>query len=423
MREPITRIELWHVSIPLPATFYPSWIPRFPQTQNNFTLVRLTTKGGLTGWSAGVAMEEERAGLGSLLGPYLLEADALDIENVAQRLREASYLGWRNAWLEAAFWDLRAKAAGKPLYQLLCEEDGLPADPVTEVPVYLSMGSAHRGAPLRDYLDMAKAMGVSAVKIRVHDLDESVDLAAVAEARAHAGPGFHLMVDANQGWRVALLGRAPLWDLPRATRFGHACDEAGFTWIEEPLAMDEYDQQAELRRRVKTPIAGGELNGSWAEFRVMLEKGCYDIYQPDACFAGGISHVRKVMAACRADPALHFSPHTWSNGVGFLINLQLYAAWPRRRFLEYPFQPPGWVPEARDRILQAPIALTPRGTVAVPQEPGLGIRIDPWALRRYGKKFYDLTKPKLVVSTLRRKGLRTALELARIKKDLAREGR
>ena len=73
---------------------------------------------------------------------------------------------------------------------------------------------------------------------------------------------------------------------------------------------------------------------------------------------------------------------------------------------------------SRDAILERPIALSPRGTVDVPQEPGIGIRIDKWKLRRYGRKFYDLTKPKLIVSTLRRKGLKTALELARIKKTL-----
>jgi len=412
MSEPITRIELFHVSIPLPATFYPSWIPQFPQTQNNFTLLRLTTKSGLVGYSAGVAMERERAGLGSLLGPYLLEADALDIDSVAQRLREASYLGWRNAWIEAAFWDIRAKAAGKPLYKLLSGSD----ESVTQVPVYLSMGHVWQGDQHRRYLDDAVAQGVQAVKVRVHDMDEDRDIAAVREAREHAGDRLKLMVDANQGWRVALLGDAPLWDLERATRFAKVCDELDYTWIEEPLDMYDYDAQAELRRRVKTPIAGGELNAGWHEFQVMLEKGSYDIYQPDACFAGGSSQVRRLMDACEADPKLHFSPHTWSNGVGFLINLQLYAAWPRRKFLEYPYQPPGWVPGARDGILRAPIPIRPDGTVPVPQVPGIGIEISRAKLFRYGKRFYNLTKPKLVVNTIRTKGLKTALELGRIKK-------
>jgi len=416
MTERITRIELFHVSIPLPATFYPAWIPFLPMTQNNATLLRLTTESGLEGYSAGVAMEQERSGLGSLLGPYLLGANALDIDEVSQRLREATYLGWRNAWIEAAFWDIKAKAAQKPLYQLLSGSN----ERVDRVRVYLSMGEVARGDKLKRYLDDAQSKGVDAVKIRVHDHDEEVDLGAVREARDHVGDGLHLMVDANQGWRVALLGDAPLWDLDRATRFVKACDELDFSWVEEPVDMYDYDAQAELRRRVKTPIAGGELNGGWHQLRVMLEKGSYDIYQPDACFAGGISHVLRLMEACRADASLGFSPHTWTNGVGFLINLQLFAAWPRRRWIEYPYQPPGWVPEARDGILTRPIQVGMDGKVDVPQTPGIGIDISRAALRRHGRRYYHLTKPRLILHTLRNKGIRTTLELAKIKKDQGR---
>ena len=413
MSDPITQIELFHVTVPLPATFYPSWIPFLPQTQNNFTLLRLTTKSGLIGHSAGVAMEHERAGLGNLLGPYLLEADALDIPVVQQRLREASYLGWRNAWIEAALWDIKAKAEGKPLYKLLAGSD----DEVRDVKVYLSMGETWRGDLLRGYLDGAAARGVRAVKIRVHDMDEDADESALYEARRYTGEDFALMVDANQGWRVSLLGPAPLWDLDRATRFGKVCDELDYTWIEEPLEMYDYDAQAELRRRVKTRIAGGELNGGWHEFKVMLEKGSYDVYQPDVTLAGGIGQACQLMEACAGDGDLNFSPHTWTNGIGFLINLQVYAAWPRKMYLEYPFQPPGWVPEGRDGLLRRPIELTPQGTVAVPQQPGIGIEIDPRQLRRFGTRFYNLNKPRLIYNTIRSKGFRTAMELGRVKKE------
>ncbi len=416
MPELISRIELFHVSIPLKHSFYPSWIPKYPQTACNFTLLRLTTEGGLVGQSAGVAMERERQGLGSLLGPYLLGADALDIDAVNQRLREASYLGWRNSFIEAAFWDIRAQAEGLPLYRLLRREMGVADEAVAEVPVYFSMGDLSRGAALREYLDGAKERGVGAVKIRVHAQDEAEDHAAVREARRLAGDDLQLMVDANQGWRVDLFGGAPLWDLERAARFGAVCDECRYTWIEEPLEMYDYDGQAELRRRVKTAIAGGELNAGWHEFKVMLEKGSYDIYQPDVTLAGGIAQAMQVMRACLADGEVAFSPHTWTNGIGLLINLHVKAAWTGRHLpLEYPFQPPGWIPEARDGVMAEPMSLTPRGTLPVPQEPGLGLRVDPGRLRRYGRRFYNLTKTRLILHTIREKGLKTALELKKIK--------
>jgi L-alanine-DL-glutamate epimerase-like enolase superfamily enzyme len=49
----IDRIELYHVAIPLPKPFYPAWIPGNPQTMNRFTLLRLTTDGGVQGLAAG----------------------------------------------------------------------------------------------------------------------------------------------------------------------------------------------------------------------------------------------------------------------------------------------------------------------------------------------------------------------------------
>ena len=92
----VERIELFHVAIPLAKPFYPAWIPGYPQTENRFTLLRLTTDEGVQGLAAGVAFELEREGLGGLLGPYLIGLDPVDIDTARQRIREASYLGWRN---------------------------------------------------------------------------------------------------------------------------------------------------------------------------------------------------------------------------------------------------------------------------------------------------------------------------------------
>ncbi len=115
----VARVELHHFSAPLPATFRPSWIPGFPQNENRATLVRIVTDDGVEGWSAGPAIGKEREGLGQLLGPYLIGEDATDIDLIQQRLREMSYLGWRNWWIEPAFWDINGKIAGKPVYKLL----------------------------------------------------------------------------------------------------------------------------------------------------------------------------------------------------------------------------------------------------------------------------------------------------------------
>ncbi len=410
----IDRIELFHVAIPLGKPFHPAWIPGYPQTANRFTLARLTTDDGVQGLAAGVAFEREREGLGSLLGPYLIGLDPTDIATGRQRIREAGYLGWSNYWLEAAFWDVLGKVEGKPVWKLL---DGGESDHGENhrIPVYASTGEVHDPAQRAEEVLRLGDMGFKTVKLRVHSFDPSEDIAQIETVRKVVGDAMEIGVDANQGWRVALIDDAPLWDLRRATNFAAACADNKIAWLEEPLDMYAWDDLAELRRVSRVPIAGGELNGGWHEFSVMLEKGCFDIYQPDATFGGGISDARRVMDACR-DRGLRFAPHTWTNGLGLIVNLQLYAAGARDHPLEYPYEPPGWVPEARDGLLTEPVLADADGTIAIPGKPGLGIEIDEEKLARYGEKFFDMTSRGIAVKTIREKGFFATLKLARKKR-------
>jgi L-alanine-DL-glutamate epimerase-like enolase superfamily enzyme len=405
----VDRIELFHVAIPLPKPFYPAWIPGYPQTVNRFTLLRLTTDEGVQGLAAGIAFEEEREGLGGLLGPYLIGLDPTDIGTARQRLREASYLGWRNYWIEAAFWDIVGKVEGKPVWSLLGGEEAGRAE------VYVSTGEVHPPPQRAEEVLQLRDAGFRTVKLRVHSFQLDEDVAQVETVRRAVGDSMDISVDANQGWRVALIDDAPLWDLERAITFAKACADLDVAWIEEPLDMYAYDEQAELRRRSKVPIAGGELNGGWHEFKVMLEKGSLDIYQPDATMGGGVGDAKKVLDACRQQ-GLGYTPHTWTNGLGFLINLHVYAAGPRTQPIEYPYEPPGWVPEARDGLFAEPIRVAADGTVAVPDAPGLGIVLDEDRLARYGTAYFEITSRGIAIKTIRDKGLFAALRLSRKRK-------
>ena len=176
--------------------------------------------------------------------------------------------------------------------------------------------------------------------------------------------------------------------------------------------MDAYDEMARLRAATGVKISGGELNsGGLPEFRVMVEKGCYDWYQPDACFTGGVAETWQIVQLV-TEAGATFCPHTWTNGVGFAINLQLYAASPARddHHLEYPYDPPGWVPEVRDGILRQPF-LHERGRLKVPTLPGLGFEIDARALRRHGSHFFTATPARVALRAVLDKGLSTAKEL------------
>ncbi|MBW2365723.1 MAG: hypothetical protein JRF25_11845 [Deltaproteobacteria bacterium] len=132
----ITAIELYHVSVPLKETFWPTWIPGYPQTHNRFTLIKIVTDEGIEGYSAGSAMGKERQGLGDLLGGYLMGADPTDIDRVQSLLKQAGFLGWRNFWIEPACWDIIGKKENKPVYELL-------GGTARDIPVYLSTGEMH----------------------------------------------------------------------------------------------------------------------------------------------------------------------------------------------------------------------------------------------------------------------------------------
>ena len=407
----VAKIELFHVAIPLPTPFYPAWIPGMPQTENRFTLIRVTTDDGVVGHSAGPSIARERAGLGELLGPYLLGENATDIALVQQRLREISYLGWRNWWIEPAFWDIKGKLAGNPVCKLL---GGTPRP----VRVYASTGEVKAPGARIEEVEKRLEEGFRTVKLRVHDHDEAVDIRQVTETAKAVGGRMRVAVDANQGWRVTIVADAPLWTFDRARRFADACADVGVAWIEEPLAMDRYDELAALTAASRVPIAGGELHSAGLpELAMMVERRCYHVFQPDAVFTGGIAQTWELIRLCR-EHKLGYSPHTWTNGIGFAINLQLFAAsgFADERELEFPIAPPGWTVEARDGILAEPF-VHERGVLQTPAAPGLGFEVDPRVLRRHGHRFSVMDRKRLAWFSIRTRGIKVSKEIDRVRRQ------
>ncbi len=408
----INGIELYHVSIPLREIFWPTWIPGYPQTHNRFTLIRIVTDEGLEGYSAGAAMGRERQGLGDLLGGYLMGADPRDINRVQSLLKQAGFLGWRNFWIEPACWDIIGKAKGKPVYELL---GGRPRP----VAAYLSTGEMRVPEKRVEELLAKKERGFKTAKLRVKHAELKEDIHYITVIRKGIGDALELGVDANQGWLVSIVDRLPAWDLARASEFAAACFDNGIEWLEEPLDSKDYDGNAALKNRSKVKIAGAELNYGWDEIKIMFEKDCFDIYQPDATFAGGIAQVRQVMQMCRQNERL-FTPHTWTNGIGFYINWNMLLADPDNHLpLEYPLEEPSWIPEFREGIIE-PIVPDQNGLLQPFSAPGLGFKIKKDRLRKYGKRFFKLTETRLKVKVIREKGFKAALNLKKRKEVQAK---
>ena len=146
----------------------------------------------------------------------------------------------------------------------------------------------------------------------------------------------------------------------------------------------------------------------------MFEKDCFDIYQPDATFAGGIAQVRRVMEMCRQKNRL-FTPHTWTNGIGFYINWNMVLADPQNQLpLEYPLEEPSWVPQFREGIID-PIIPDQDGMLLPFTRPGLGFEIRKDDLRKYGKRFFKLNETRLKLKVIREKGLKAAMDLKKRK--------
>ncbi len=236
------------------------------------------------------------------MGGYLLGADPTDIDGIQSLLKQAGYLGWRNFWIEPACWDIIGKSRNKPVYELL----GGKARPME---VYCSTGEMHDPERRVDELLAMRDRGFKTAKLRVKNRALEDDVRHVAVIRKGVGGKLALGVDANQGWLVTIVDKIPPWDLTRAEAFAKACEEHNIVWLEEPLDSRDYDGNAALRKGTRVKISGAELNYGWDEIKIMFEKECFDIYQPDATFAGGIAQVKRVIDECRKRDLQVFAPH------------------------------------------------------------------------------------------------------------------
>jgi L-alanine-DL-glutamate epimerase-like enolase superfamily enzyme len=374
----IVDVEAYICHFPLETPFHPSWIPGLPQHNNSAVVIRLLTDEGIEGVSAGVAFAREWKGFPDLIKLFLMGRDPFMVEDFVQVLRSAKVIGFRAWFVEIALWDIIGKAAGQPVYRLL----GGSRD---KVKAYASTGELRD--PERRAHDAVRLVeeGFRALKLRLRNEDARKDLAVVEAVRIAVGDEVEIMVDANQAWLIHGFGSYPRWDLKRVLAMARELEELGVAWLEEPLRMRDYRGLALLRGATSIAISGGELNDDLDDFRELIDRGCYDIIQPDVTFAGGILTGRKIAAMAEA-ANITYNPHTWTNGLGLAANLQLMGAIPNCTHCEYPYDPPGWTPEGRDAMLTEPLRVDADGYIAVPDAPGLGVEVDWEKVRRFGEK-------------------------------------
>lgn len=364
----IASVETRAYRFPLEPPVRVAWDP-VPRAFQEATLVGVHTDDGLSGWASGDRLPDR-----ALLASLLVGIDPLRIEIVREIVETVEFHGGRPWTVEAAVWDVAGRALDAPLWKLLggrserllaYASSGEVVDPGERV---------RRCVALRD-------MGVKAVKIRFHHAHWRDDVAVVESVREAVGRDLEIMVDANQGWRMPG-DLEPRWDVATAAQVARALEALDVYWLEEPLRTDDLDGYRALRRLTPLRLAAGEMARSAQEARDLVLRAGIDVIQTDVVLALGISGCRRVAAL--ADLAGRaWSPHTWSNGYGLLVNLHAALACSTVPFVEVPFDPPGWSAERRDWLLPAPIAISQDGTIAPPAGPGLGVTPDLDALERY----------------------------------------
>ena len=364
----IAGLEVRRYALPLDPPFRASWDP-VPRAALEASLVLVRSDDGLTGYASGDNLPDA-----ALLERLLVGLDPLRTEVVRELCETVDFHGGRPWTVEVAVWDLAARALDVPLWRLLGGRS-------ERLLAYASSGElADEDERARRVVDLRNS-GVKAVKLRFHHADWRQDVQVVERVRAEVGMDVELMVDANQGWRMAG-DREARWDVATASQCARALEPLGVYWLEEPLPNDDVDGYATLRGRTSLRIAAGEMVRGSFDARDLIVRGGVDVIQPDAVLAGGFGGCRRIAAL--AD--LHgrsFTPHTWSNGLGLLANLHLALAVSTCPYVEVPFDPPAWTPARRDFLLPAPLEIAPDGTIAPPPGPGLGVRPDLDALEAY----------------------------------------
>jgi galactonate dehydratase len=272
--------------------------------------------------------------------------------------------------IEHALWDIKGKALGVPVYELLggkCRE---------RVRVYQSPGGRTPEEMAERALGLIERYGYGALKIGPHP-PGSESASWSATVRGAAGRMEALRRAVGEDVDIGVDPHAKIFEPVRALQMAQALKPYNPFFFEEPLRPENIDALAELRRQVDVPVATGEMLYTKFEFRDLLVRGAADIVQPDICCAGGLLEQKKIAAMAEAF-YVTVAPHNPMGPVATAVNVHFAASTPNFLILEYT---PDDRPPRRD-LVDEPIQLKD-GYLELPTRPGLGIDLNVDAFERY----------------------------------------
>jgi L-alanine-DL-glutamate epimerase-like enolase superfamily enzyme len=283
-----------------------------------------------------------------------------------------SYYGRRGVVIHAisgidiALWDLKGKAGGRSLSQLLGTRK---RDRVLAYGTVYPLGETPDD--VRRNIDRGLKLGLKAIKIVADpfwrdDLEHTASL--IRTARDHVGPDIKLMVDAATAWARAEEG------LPLMPIFA----EHDFAWVEAPLPLEDLEGHARFQG-YGVPIGGGDLGLTTThEYREMFETGKIDIAQPDVTMVGGLTELKRLEAYVEK-LGKRIVTHGYKSNITIAANLAFLAQHSADEPAEYSTSesPLRW------ELTQENFEIGEDGRIAVPDAPGLGVSLDQETIARY----------------------------------------
>ncbi len=342
----------------------------------NYLFVRLHTDTGLTGIGE-ASLEWQEKTVETVMHEWVegrvVGCDPFDIERVVGNMIRDQYQGGSTvitaiSGVEIAMWDLIGKACGQPVYKLI----GGRAHRKLRAYANGWYGGAHLPAEYAEQAHAAVARGYRALKfdpfgvawktIRADERQMAIEI--VAAVRDAVGPDVQLMIEFH-GRLSADSARLMMRELERF-------DPA---WCEEPVAPENIDLLAEIKRDAHVPIAHGERSYTMADFYRLTALRACDVVQMDVAHCGGIG-VSKKIAAMAAAQDMTISPHCSVGPVA--LAAALHVDWSTPNFLiqenfgdfDVPWRSTlvrGWNPAKNAEFI-------------LPDTPGLGLELDDAAI-------------------------------------------
>jgi galactonate dehydratase len=344
----------------------------------NWVIVKITTDAGISGVGDATVERRERAvtAVVEAIAHYLVGKDPFPVEHHAETITRDSY--WRTgvinrsaiSGVEAALLDIKGKALGVPVYELL---GGKCRERVRCYANYWAHGTATKD-DVKRALEAPMRRGFTAVKwdpfgsawMQMDLAARRQAMAQIAAAREAGGPDLELLIEGH--------GR---FDVPTAKLLGQAMAEYQPTFFEEPIPPESIDALAAVRAACPVPIATGERFMEKYRFLELVRRDAADWFQPDACHVGGLFEMKKIAAIAQA-AYLPIAPHNPMGPVGNAMTLQLAASVSNFAFLETMMVDVPW----RGEVVTEDVALID-GHMTISDKPGLGIEFDEAAAAKH----------------------------------------